>query len=278
MACDASIRRNERSSRSRWRGWAGLWLMSLALFTSPILPVRADMFTPSAKDQIRLGDQAAAEVMRKYRVVYDDRSRAVEEVGSRLLDALSPKERGPWNYRFHLIESKEINAFALPGGNVFMFTGLYNRMKSEDELAGVMGHELTHVREQHWAKMAGAQAKRQAGLAVILGLTRAGSTWQNAVGVVDTLLTLRYSRKDEDQADVEGLEDMVAAGYNPEGMLDLFHTLQSASGGGGGPAFLADHPLTKQRIQRTQERIDRLGSRNFPREIPLRGADDRRSR
>jgi predicted Zn-dependent protease len=169
MARNASIRGNERSSRSGWRAWAGILLMSLAFGAASALPARADMFTPSAKDQIRLGDQAAAEVMRKYRVIYDDRSRAVEDVGNRLLDALPPKERGPWNYRFHLIESKEINAFALPGGNVFMFTGLYNRMRSEDELAAVMGHELTHVREQHWAKMAGAQAKRQAGLAVILG-------------------------------------------------------------------------------------------------------------
>jgi len=234
------------------------------------------MFTPSAKDQIKLGDQAAAEVMRKYRVVNDDRSRIVEDVGRRLLDVLPPKERGPWDYRFHVIESKEINAFALPGGNVFVFTGLYDRFKSEDELAAVMGHELTHVREQHWAKMAGAQAKRQAGLAVLLGVTRAGSGWQSAVGLADNLMSLRYSRKDEDQADAEGFDDLVAAGYNPEGMLDLFHTLQSASGGGGGPAFLADHPLTKQRIQRTEERINRLGSRDFPRMIPLAGSRDRR--
>src|SRR5260370_31213686 len=77
-------------------------------------PVRADMFTPGVKDQIKLGDQAAADVMRKYRVVNDDRSRRVEDVGRRLVDALSPKERGPWNYRFHVIDSKEINAFALP--------------------------------------------------------------------------------------------------------------------------------------------------------------------
>jgi predicted Zn-dependent protease len=256
--------------RSRRRS---VWLAGLALSLAVAAPVRADMFTPSVQDQIRLGDQAAAEVMRKYRVVNDDRSRKTEEVGRRLLDALTPKDRGPWEFRFHVIESKEINAFALPGGNVFMFTGLYDRIRTEDELAAVMGHELTHVRKQHWAHMAAAQAKRQAGLAVILGLAHAGQGWQSVAGIADTLLTLRYSRKDEDQADTGGLQDMVAAGYNPQGMLDLFHTLQEAAGSGGGPAFLADHPLTKTRIQHTQERIDRLGSRNFRPEIPLRGRE-----
>jgi len=261
--------RDRLSQRSRWL--LSLWLAGLALFLAPAGPARADMFTPSVQDQIKLGNQAAADVMRKYRVLNDNRSRRVEDAGQRLLDTLSPKERGPWEYRFHLIDSKEINAFALPGGNVFMFTGLYDRMRSEDELAGVMGHELTHVREQHWAHMAGAQAKRQAGLAVVLGLAHAGGAWQSLAGITDTLLSLRYSRKDEDQADELGLRNMIAAGYNPQGMLDLFHTLEEAAGSSGGtPAFLADHPLTKTRIQHTQERINRLPSREFRPETPLR--------
>jgi predicted Zn-dependent protease len=244
--------------------------MLVAFSAGAAAPVRADMFKPSEKDQIKLGDQAAQEVIRKYRVIHDGRARRVEDVGYRLLDALSSKERGPWDYHFYLIDSKEVNAFALPGGNVFMFTGLYDRMHSEDELAGVMGHELTHVRKEHWANMAAAQQKRQAGLLVILGVTHASKGWQSVAGLADNLLTLKYSRGDEDQADSEGLKDMVAAGYNPRGMLDLFHTLQESSGGGGGPSFLADHPLTKQRIDRTQERINNLGSRNFPPETPLR--------
>jgi beta-barrel assembly-enhancing protease len=258
------------SITSTLRRRLSMCLAGFALSVAVAAPARADIFTPSKEDQIKLGDQAAAEVMRKYRVINDNRSRRVEEVGYRLLDALSPKERGPWDYRFHLIDSKEINAFALPGGNVFMFTGLYDRMKSEDELAAVMGHELTHVRKEHWAHMAAAQAKREAGLAVILGLAHAGQGWQSVAGIADSLLNLRYSRKDEGQADDLGLKDVVAAGYNPRGMLDLFHTLQEAAGGGGGPAFLADHPLTKTRIDHTQERISRLGSRNFPALTPLR--------
>jgi predicted Zn-dependent protease len=261
---------NNSPHRVLRRAWLSLCVGLIALSGAAAGPARADIFTPSEKDQIRLGNQAAAEVMKKYRVVNDSRAARVEDVGRRLLDALPAKERGPWDYRFHVIDSKEINAFALPGGNVFMFTGLYNRLKTEDELAAVMGHELTHVRDQHWAHMAGAQAKRQAGLAVILGLAHANSAWQNVAGLADSLLTLRYSRKDEDQADAGGLQDMVAAGYNPEGMLGLFQILQDSAGGGGGPAFLQDHPLTSQRIDKTRDRINQLPDRDFPREKPLR--------
>jgi predicted Zn-dependent protease len=258
------------SRRAPAWNWGLISLAVTALSLAGVCPLRADIFTPSVQDQIKLGDQAAEQVMKKNHVLHDERSQRVEAVGQRLLNALSAKERGPWNYRFYVIDGKEINAFALPGGNVFVFTGLYDRIQSEDALAGVMGHELTHVREQHWAKMAGAQAKRQAELSVLLGVTRAGPVWQNIAGLSDSLLSLRYSRKDEDQADAEGLQDLVAAGYNPQGMLDLFRLLTEAAGKGEGPAFLADHPLTKDRIQKTQERIDHLGRHDFPPEVPLR--------
>lgn len=259
--------------RQRRRGFMAVWLAGALLGAVAAGPVRADLFTPSTQDQIRLGDQAAREVMRKYRVIDDARAQNVREVGRRLVDALPSRERGPWDYRFYLIDSKEINAFALPGGNMFIFTGLYDRLRTEDELAGVMGHEMTHVREQHWAHMAAAAQKRELGLGILLGVTHAGRGWQNVVGIADTLLNLRYSRKDEDQADAEGLQDMIAAGYNPNGMLGLFRVLQEASDGGGGPAFLADHPLTKDRIRHTQERISRLSSRDFRPEIPLNTRD-----
>lgn len=262
---------HDRHGQGKPRCRAVVWLVGLVLSVFAVRPLRADIFTPTVQDQIKLGDQTAAQVMRKYHVVQDDRSRRVEEVGHRLLSALSPKERGPWEYRFHVIESKEINAFGLPGGTVFLFTGLYDRLETEDQLAALLGHELTHIRKEHWAHMAGEQAKREAALAAILGLTRAGRVWQNVAGITDTLLTLRYSRKDEDQADAEGLKNVLVAEYNPQGMLDLFHSLIAAAGNHEGPAFLTDHPLTDRRIQRTQERIQRLGTRRFRPQIPLRG-------
>jgi predicted Zn-dependent protease len=260
-----------RNLHAARRGWAILWIALLAASVTSARPAQAGglfNFNPSVEDQIKLGDQEAAQVMKQYHVVHDYRERELQDVGNRLLDALPSAQRGPWSFRFHVIENKELNAFALPGGNVFMFTGLMDKIHTEDELAAVLGHEMTHVREQHWAKMYSASQKRSLTLGVLLGLSHASRGVQDIASLGNNLLDLRYSRKDEDQADAEGLQDMVDAGYNPKGMLDLFHTLQSA-GGGGGAAFLSDHPLTKDRIKHTQERIDALGERQFKPEVPL---------
>ena len=220
---------------------------------------RADMFTPSAAEQKKLGQQAAQQVLQKYHEVTDGRARHFDDIGNRLVRALPAKDRNTWDYNFHVLDSKEINAFALPGGPMFMFTGLMDRVHSDDELAAVTGHEMTHVRKQHWAKAAAAQQKRQFIAGALLGLTHAGKIWELAAGGVDTFIGLRYSRSEEDEADAGGLQNMVDAGYDPHGMLDLFHTLQTASGGRGEPpAFLSDHPLTSERIKKTQQRIDRM--------------------
>lgn len=271
MGTGRSLHRGRSELGPRGHRRAGIWLAMMLLCGVAAGPSRADMFTPGVKEQIKLGNQAAQQVMRQYRVVHDERAAEVERMGRRLLEALPANDRNQWDWHFYLIDSKEINAFALPGGNTFFFTGLYDKLHTEDELAAVMGHEMTHVRAQHWAHMAAAEQKRQMGLAVILGFTHAGSAWQNIAGLADSLLNLRYSRKDEDQADAGGLKDMVAAGYNPQGMLDLFHVLQQ-SGGSGGPAFLADHPLTSTRIEHARQRIAELDPASFRPQIPLPGA------
>jgi predicted Zn-dependent protease len=232
----------------------------LSVAALPLLEphAEADIFTPSVNDQKKAGDQAAAQVLQQYHVVNDSRADRFSRVGKRLVNALSAKDRGPWDYRFQVIQSSDINAFALPGGNIFLFTGLMDRIHSDDELAAVTGHEMTHVRKQHWAKAVANETKRQLELSLILGLTHANEAWRTVAGGVDSLIYLRYSRQEEDEADAGGLQDMVQAGYDPHGMLDLFHTLLSATHGGGPPEFLSDHPLTKERIARTQQRIARL--------------------
>jgi predicted Zn-dependent protease len=241
-----------------------LFVGGLTVATVPLLATEADadMFMPSAADQKKLGEQAAQQIFQKYHEVRDSRAAHFDQVGARLVRALPASDRNAWDYRFHVIDSKEVNAFALPGGHMFMFTGLMDRVKSDDELAAVTGHELTHVRKQHWAKQYASQQKRELGIAVVLGLTKAGRAAQALAGAGEQLYTLKFSRGDEDQADAGGLQDMVDAGYDPHGMLDLFHTLQTASGGRGEPpAFLSDHPLTNDRIKRTQQRIDALNRR-----------------
>ena len=218
----------------------------------------ADIFRPSVADQKKLGEQAAQQVLQKYPVVTDSRARSFENVGRKLVANMPASDRSKWDYRFRVVKSDEINAFALPGGNMFIFTGLLDKIGSADELAGVTGHECSHVRREHWAKQYASQQKRSVGLGVLLGLTKAKGAMRDIAGLGNSLLSLRYSRDDEFDADRNGLINMEAAHYDLRGMIDLFQTLQKASGGkGGGPEFLSTHPLTQERIQRVEEYIAR---------------------
>lgn len=232
----------------------------LAVATLPAMlaeEAQADIFRPSASDQKKLGEQAAQDVLKKYREVKDSRARRFKRIGSDLVGALNKSERDKWDYSFRVVESKEINAFALPGGGMFMFTGLIDRIDSNDELAAVTAHEIAHVRGEHWARQVADQQKRELGLGLLLGLTKAGRTAGQITGLVNSLWTLKYSRDDEYNADAKGLTNMDAAGYDPRGMIELFQTLQKASGGGGGPEFLSSHPLSKDRIRRVETYINR---------------------
>ena len=252
-------------------------LASAGLALAPLtLPgaARADLIgKPSPAKQKEVGDQAAKQVLQRYHEVDDSRAREFKAIGQNLLTNLSDDDRKLWDFRFHFLESKEVNAFALPGGNVFMFSGLFAIINSEDALAAVTGHEMTHVRKQHWASAYQKQEERELGIAAILQITHAGSAVQSLSSVADQAVGTKYSRSEEDQADQGGLENMVAAGYNPQGMLDLFAALQQKAGNGAimGGDFLSNHPLTSDRIKHAQQRIDALRPATpFPPERPLR--------
>ena len=247
----------------------GVGLLAAPLLTASPAEAFSLVGTPSPDDQKKIGNKAAQDVLKKYREVFDGRAQHFNTIGQRLVSALPAQDRRTWDFRFHVLDSKEVNAFALPGGNMFMFTGLYEKLSTDDSLAGVTGHEMTHVRKQHWAKAYAKQQERQLGLSALLMILRANRDVQSLAGLADSVLTLKYSRGEEDEADAGGLQNMVSAGYNPEGMLQLFATLQKVSRGGG-IEFLSDHPLTGQRIQRTQQRIAAMRrTRNFPPLTPL---------
>lgn len=217
-----------------------------------------DLFRPSVSNQKEVGQKAAQQVAQEYKIVGGDAAARVQKVGARLVAALPEDERKTWNFQFNAIDSKEINAFALPGGPIYIFTGLLDKLTNDDELAGVLGHEMTHVYDEHWANQVAADQERVAGLSILLGATKASNAAYTAASVVNSLVNLRYSRKEEDQADEGGLNLMVKAGYDPNGMLQLFKVLEEAGGSGGTPAFLMDHPLTSDRIRKTEERIAKM--------------------
>jgi len=250
--------------------------MGLAMAPLLIAPSEAEaggMFSvPSPADQKKVGDEAAKQVLKDNKEVFDGRAKHFQTLGERLVSALSPDDQKKWDFRFHVLESKELNAFALPGGNMFMYTGLYEKITSEDALAGVTGHEMTHVRLQHWAKAYAATQKREVGLLALVLIFKLGQNAQNIVSLADSAVGLKFSRHDEQQADAGGLQNMVDAGYNPQGMIDLFEVLEKASGNGStlGGDFLSDHPLTKDRIKTAQKTIDQMSqTRTFPPLTPL---------
>jgi len=269
MSCENRSRRRLLTQAM----YASAGLMAAPLLLAPEAASAGGLFSmPSPADQKKVGDQAAVQVLKQYKEIHDGRARHFQELGQKLVSALSPSDQRTWDYRFHVLDSKEVNAFALPGGNMFMFTGLYEKMTSDDALAAVTGHEMTHVRKQHWAQAYVKQQERQAGIGLLLGLFHAGQAVQTVASMADNAIGLKFSRGEEDQADQGGLEDMVAAGFNPQGMIDLFTTLQKVAGNGGGIGgdFLSNHPLTSDRIKHTQERIDALKkSSTFPPLTPL---------
>jgi beta-barrel assembly-enhancing protease len=244
--------------------------IGLALAIASTAP--ADMFKPSKGDQVKLGLRAANDIRRKERVLSDrdPRVQLVRDVAYRLLAASPDTAKEPWQFSFDVIDNKAVNAFALPGGPIFFYTGLLDKFKTEDQLAAVLAHEITHVRKEHWARAYADQQKRSLGLSVLLMIFNANKTVANIASISnDLLLTLPYMRRDETQADEVGFDMMVRAGYNPHGMADVFEILRASSRGGKPPEFLSTHPDDRHRIQRIENKIERSG-RTFSAQRPIR--------
>lgn len=215
----------------------------------------------SKQDQEKLGLQAAAEVYKQMPVLPDSNplTQYVQRLGKRLVAQIPPQYS--WPYQFHVIEQKEINAFALPGGPMFINVGTIAAAQNEAQLAGVMAHEMSHVYEQHSAKAA-TSTKRT--IAEILGAA-GGILGGNVIGDLaragiqfgaGTLL-MKYSREDEAQADAVGAIIMYKAGYNPQELANFFEILNKQ--GGSPPQFLSDHPNPGNRSAAIDKEI-----RNWP--------------
>lgn len=212
----------------------------------------------SREDQMKLGFQATQEIYKQMPLLPDSspETQYVRQLGQRLV-ATIPAENS-WPFDFHVVAQKEINAFALPGGEMFVNLGTIVAAKSDAQLAGVMAHEMAHVYMQHSAKqMQKAQlAQGLAGLAgAILGNKGGtlGSLGQIGVQVGAGMVMLKYSRGDEAQADEVGAMILQRARYNPQALADFFKTLESQ--GGTGPQFLSDHPNPGNREAAIQKEI-----------------------
>lgn len=251
------------------RTWLPLALTASVCFATP---ATADLFKPGIQDQIKLGQRAAAQVREEEKILPDTDPRVIElrRIGRELV-ALIPaeeREKKPFAYTFDVIDSKEINAFALPGGPIFFYSGLLDQLDSEDQVAGIVGHELTHIRNQHWASAYADNQKRKLGILLILTLVGANNSIFDLAGVTDTLLfTLPYSRKHETESDRIGYDLVVEAEYSPQGMADVFRLLKEKGGSSRTPEWLNSHPDADRRIGQIENRIATSGS-TFPDQRP----------
>jgi hypothetical protein len=238
---------------------------TIAATSGPTLPDPGDTGV-SKEQQEQLGRQAMAEVYKQMPVLPDSspETQYVRQLGQRLASVIP--QQYSWPFEFHVVQQKEINAFALPGGPMFVNIGTIAAADNEAQLAGVMAHEMSHVYMQHSIKLM-KKAQTTQGLAAILGglagaiggtvggLARAG------IGIGAGVISLKYSRGDEQQADEVGAVIMYRAGYNPKAMADFFQKL--ASEGSGGPQFLSDHPNPGNREQTIEQEIRGWPQKNY---------------
>ncbi len=217
----------------------------------------------SVQQEVDAGKQAQAEVEKQMPVLHDAQLNAyIQRLGARLA-AHAPGTQYP--YTFHIVNQKEINAFALPGGPVYVNLGTIQAAGNEAQLAGVMAHEISHIVMRDSTHQASQQMMAQLPLSVLGGLLGNGIGGQIAkmgIGFGAGSLFMKYSRQAESHADLIGADIMHDSGYNPQAMADFFRKLEE-QGGAGGPQFLSDHPNPGNRAEAVAQEIRSLPRGNY---------------
>ncbi len=225
---------------------------------------RAQRLDLDAKEEIQMGLASAPKMAQMHGGLSPDvEARAlVKKVGQRIVKA-SGADETPYQYDFHLLaDRKTVNAFALPGGQIFITEALFRMLKTEDELAGVLGHEIGHVVGRHSSEQI-HKSNLLGGFtmaAVIASSSdQGGNGSAQLANLVNQLVTTKYGRDDEIESDRLGVRFLHESGYNPEALIRVMEVLAEASGGGGGgPEFMSTHPIPENRIGRIKEEIANL--------------------
>lgn len=245
--------RMTRSSRSTF---VAAWLTALTLAVSTAAQTRieppSNKYTPA--QDVQLGREAAAEVRQKLPMLNDDRTEEfVERIGERLIDEIPDELRQPqFRYTFEVVNLKDINAFALPGGPMFLYRGMIEAAQTDGQVAGVMAHELSHVILRHGTAQASKAQKFQIGaiagqiLGAIVGGRTGGVIAQGSEFGLGAYF-LKYGREYEREADLLGAQLMARAGYDPREMASMFQTIER-QGGSRAPEWLSSHPNPGNRV------------------------------
>jgi Zn-dependent protease with chaperone function len=244
-----------------------LFVSVTSLLAQSAIKLPKNKYTP--EQDVQLGREAAAEIRKQYPIISDEKiARYLTTLGDRLVAAAPPELKQPvYEYSFTPVNLKEINAFALPGGPMFVHRGMFDAAASEGEVVGVMAHELSHVLLRHgtanaskaqnpWLQL--GQIAGAVGGAVVGGAAGSAIAEGSQFGL-GTLL-LRYSRDFEKQADLLGTQIMARAGYDPRALAHMFETIEreSKSSGGSGPQWMSSHPNPGNRTQYINKEAETL--------------------
>jgi predicted Zn-dependent protease len=217
----------------------------------------------SVEEEKQLGAKLAVEVEKKYPPVRDPEVQGyANKIGKRLL---SGAREVSFDYTFMVVHDDSVNAFAIPGGHLYVHTGLLKAVRTEGELAGVMAHEISHAVARHGTQ----QLTQQYGYSLVVQLLVGNNPsllTQVAAALAGQAGMQAYSRSMESQADYLGGETMAKAGYNPDGMLTFFTKLETMEGRNPGQLaqFFSSHPLTSERVQQVKADIAMLPPQKYP--------------
>lgn len=261
------IQNNYQKSRNliAWLSLSAIFLMPLSVFPQTKLTLHSNKY--SVQDDIKLGRQAAAEAEQQFPLLRDGEVQSyVERVGNRLVAAIPSEFQHPgFQYYVRVINARDINAFALPGGPMYVNRGMIEAARREGEMAGVMAHEISHVALRHGTAQA-TKGQKYGTLAGILGIAGqiiggpAGAAAQIAGQGVGVYF-LKFSREYETEADILGAQIMARAGYDPRDLAAMFQTIERQGGGSSG-GFLSSHPSPQNRYARINQEAQYLRVQN----------------
>ena len=225
----------------------------------------------TVQEEIALGLQSAPQMAAEFGGLDPDENlqARIDEIGKRLVDA-SEASQTEYPFEFHVLaDTQTVNAFALPGGQIFITRALLNVLESEGEVAGVLGHEIGHVVGRHSAEQI-AKSQLIQGLAGAAGVglydpeNPSSASAAQMSQLVGAMITMKYGRDDELQSDQLGVRFLADAGYDPRALIGVMDALGAASGGARQPEFMSTHPDPGNRIERIQEAIEA----EFPNGVP----------
>jgi beta-barrel assembly-enhancing protease len=215
----------------------------------------------STQQEIQMGQQYVAQINAQLPIVQDPEiNRYINVLGDSIARLTSRSDIPEWH--FYIVDSKEVNAFAVPGGFIYVNRGLIERTQKMDQLAGVLGHEIGHVVRRHSIKQMQQQQGAQVGVTlgcVLLNVCNSDIAG-TAINVADNAIFAKFSRDDETQADEVGIDNVVRAGISPKGIPEMFQILldERQANPGSVELWFGTHPTEESRIADTQRLIDRI--------------------